>query len=586
MGYCHGFGIAQQGLLGYAGRRGSFTTKMAIASMGKRAASIRSHLLLLVMALAAPLIVAIGLEIVAQMQQAVGHSKNALRTLAKTMASNTGGKIANASQTLERLALRPLVQAVDPANCDPILVDLVNINPDYANAVYTNMDGLVVCSAVPQPGGKLVNVGNTPWFKKFLQNRRFTVGEPFLGPITGKWVSVLVAPIWNAQREMVGTVQLPFDLKSFDPNIPADDLPQGSRFGFFQDDGIMVWRNLDPEGVIGTRPNAEAARRIVALRDGEFESLAVDGVTRYFSVVPMPAVGWVAFVGVPATEVYAAAKQRAVTAAAFALLALVGLVWLALAMARRISEPIVALAKTARAVQGGNGQARAASLGPSEVAEVANAFNAMTDSLQDAAHTLEAEVAERKLVEAQVREVAFHDPLTHLPNRLLLNDRVSQALAAGVRSGVYSALMFLDLDNFKPLNDVHGHEVGDYLLIEVASRLTSCVRQIDTVARFGGDEFVVMLSDLHSDPAIARAQTQAVAEKIRALLAAPYLLTISHAGQADVLVEHQCSASIGVALFAKPGVSQADVLKWADAAMYQAKKAGGNTVCFAEPERS
>lgn len=559
---------------------------MAIASMGKRAASIRSHLLLLVMALAAPLIVAIGLEIVAQMQQAVGHSKNALRTLAKTMASNTGGKIANASQTLERLALRPLVQAVDPANCDPILVDLVNINPDYANAVYTNMDGLVVCSAVPQPGGKLVNVGNTPWFKKFLQNRRFTVGEPFLGPITGKWVSVLVAPIWNAQREMVGTVQLPFDLKSFDPNIPADDLPQGSRFGFFQDDGIMVWRNLDPEGVIGTRPNAEAARRIVALRDGEFESLAVDGVTRYFSVVPMPAVGWVAFVGVPATEVYAAAKQRAVTAAAFALLALVGLVWLALAMARRISEPIVALAKTARAVQGGNGQARAASLGPSEVAEVANAFNAMTDSLQDAAHTLEAEVAERKLVEAQVREVAFHDPLTHLPNRLLLNDRVSQALAAGVRSGVYSALMFLDLDNFKPLNDVHGHEVGDYLLIEVASRLTSCVRQIDTVARFGGDEFVVMLSDLHSDPAIARAQTQAVAEKIRALLAAPYLLTISHAGQADVLVEHQCSASIGVALFAKPGVSQADVLKWADAAMYQAKKAGGNTVCFAEPERS
>ncbi len=548
----------------------------------KGAASIRSHLLLLVLAVAVPLVAAIGLEIVAQMQQAVAHTKSTLRTLAKTMASNTGGKIANASQTLERLALRPLVQAVDPANCDPILTDLVNLNPDYANAVYTDMNGLVVCSAVPQPGGKLVNIGNTPWFKKFLQNRRFTVGEPFLGPITGKWVSVLVAPIWNTQGEMVGTVQLPFDLKSFDPNIPADDLPQGSRFGFFQDDGIMVWRNLDPEGVIGTRPNAEAARRIVALRDGEFESLAVDGVTRYFSVVPMPAVGWVAFVGVPATEVYAAAKQRAITTAALALLALVGLVFMALAMARRISEPIVALAKTARAVQGGNSQARAAGRGPAEVAEVANAFNAMTDSLQASAHTLEAEVAERKLVEAQVREVAFHDPLTHLPNRLLLNDRVNQALAGGVRSGVYSALMFLDLDNFKPLNDAHGHEVGDYLLVEVADRLTSCVRQIDTVARFGGDEFVVMLSDLHSDPVIARAQTQAVAEKIRALLAAPYLLTIEHEGQPDVLVEHQCTASIGVALFAKPDVSQADILKWADAAMYQAKKAGGNTVCFAE----
>ena len=551
----------------------------------KRAASIRSHLLLLVLALAVPLAADIGLEIFAQMQQAVVHTKSALRTLAKTMASNTGGKIENASQTLERLALRPLVQAVDPANCDPILADLINLNPDYANAVYTDMAGLVVCSAVPQSEGKLVNIGNTPWFKKFLQNRRFTVGEPFRGPITGKWVSVLVAPIWNAQREMVGSVQLPFDLKSFDPNIPADDLPHGSRFGFFQDDGILVWRNLDPEGVIGTRPNAEAARRIVELRDGEFESLAIDGVTRYFSVVPMPDVGWVAFVGVPATEVYAAAKQRAVATAAVALVALVVLVLLALSMARRISEPIVALAKTARAVQSGNSQARAAGLGPAEVAEVANAFNAMTDSLQASAHMLEAEVAERKLVEAQVRQVAFHDPLTHLPNRLLLNDRVSQALAGGARSGVYSALMFLDLDNFKPLNDAHGHEVGDHLLIEVANRLTSCVRQIDAVARFGGDEFVVMLSDLHSDPVIARAQTQAVAEKIRALLAAPYLLTITHEGQPDVLVQHHCTASIGVALFAKPEVSQVHILRWADAAMYQAKKAGGNTVCFADNER-
>ncbi len=550
----------------------------------KRAASIRSHLLLLVLALAVPLVAAIGLEIVAQMQQAVAHTKSTLRTLAKTMASNTGGKIANASQTLERLALRPLVQAVDPAQCDPILADLVNLNPDYANVVYTNLEGLIVCSALPQPGGKPISVGNAPWYRAFLQSRRFTVGEPYLSPITGKRVAVLVAPIWNAQREMVGSVHIPFDLKSFDPNIPSDYLPQGSRYGFFRDDGVMVWRNLDPEGVIGTRPNAEAARRIVELHDGEFESLAIDGVTRYFSVVPMPEVGWVAFVGVPATEVYAAAKQRAINAAAVALLALVALVLLALSIARRISEPIVALAKTARAVQAGNSLARAASQGPIEVAEVANAFNAMTDSLQASAHTLEIEVAERKMVEAQVREVAFHDSLTHLPNRLLLNDRVSQALAGSVRSGVYSALMFLDLDNFKPLNDVHGHEVGDYLLIEVANRLTSCVRQIDTVARFGGDEFVVMLSDLHSDPVIARAQTQAVAEKIRALLAAPYLLTIAHEGQPDVLVEHQCTASIGVALFAKPDGGQVDILKWADAAMYQAKKAGGNTVCFAEAE--
>ncbi len=546
----------------------------------KKAASIRAHLLLLVLALAIPLVLIIGLEIVAQMQQAVAQTKSALRTLAKTMVSNTGGKIVNASQTLERLALRPLVQAVDPAHCDPILADLVNLNPDYANAVYTNRDGLVVCSAVPQPGGKLVNIGNTPWFKKFLQSQRFTVGEPFFGPITGKWVSVLVAPIWNAQHEMVGSVQLPFDLKAFDPHIPSEDLPQGSRFGFFQDDGIMVWRNLDPEGVIGTRPNAEAARRIVELHDGEFESLAVDGVTRYFSVVPMPTVGWVAFVGVPASEVYASAKQRAIATAAVALLALAVLVVLALAMARRISEPIVALAKAARAVQSGDRLARAAGSGPGEVAEVAHAFNAMTDGLQASAHTLESEIAERKLIEAQVRDMAFHDVLTHLPNRLLLNDRMGQTMAAAERSACFSALMFLDLDNFKPLNDTQGHEVGDGLLVEVATRLGSCVRQMDTVARLGGDEFVVMLSELHTDRTISVAQAGAIAEKIRALLAAPYLFTLAQAGHADLLVEHHCTASIGVVVFTGQQSSQADLLKAADAAMYQAKNAGGNAIRF------
>jgi diguanylate cyclase (GGDEF)-like protein len=547
----------------------------------KTAASIRSHLLLLVMALAIPLVAAIGLEIYSQMQQAVAHTKSALRTLAKTMANNTGCKIANAGQTLERLALRPLVQAVDPAQCDPILADLVNLNPDYADLVYTNLDGLIVCSAVPQPGGKLMSVGNAPWYQKFLQSRRFTVGEPYLSPITGKWVSVLVAPIWNAQREMVGSVQIPFDLKAFDPHIPSDDLPQGSRYGFFQDDGIMVWRNLDPEGVIGTRPNAEAARRIVELHDGEFESLAVDGVTRYFSVVPMADVGWVAFIGVPASEVYAAAKQRALATAAVALLALAVLVLLAVSVARRISEPIVALVKTARAVQGGNRLARAASQGSSEVAEVANAFNAMTDSLQASAQTLEAEVAERKLVEQQVRDMAFHDALTQLPNRLLLSDRLGQALAASGLSGTYCALMYLDLDNFKPLNDTQGHEVGDCLLVEVAARLTSCVRQMDTVARFGGDEFVVMLSDLHTDHAISVTQANAIAEKIRVLLAAPYLLALAHTGEADALVEHHCSASIGVVLFNSQNSNQADLLKAADAAMYQAKNAGGNAIRFA-----
>jgi len=181
------------------------------------------------------------------------------------------------------------------------------------------------------------------------------------------------------------------------------------------------------------------------------------------------------------------------------------------------------------------------------------------------------DITERKQMETQIRELAFYDALTKLPNRRLLNDRLGQAMSASQRSGRYCALLFLDLDNFKPLNDTHGHGVGDLLLIEVANRLKSCVREIDTVARFGGDEFVVILNDLNVDKAESASQAEIVAEKIRTALSAPYLLTIKQEGKAETAIEHHCTASVGVALFINHEDSQDDILKFADTAMYQAK---------------
>lgn len=192
------------------------------------------------------------------------------------------------------------------------------------------------------------------------------------------------------------------------------------------------------------------------------------------------------------------------------------------------------------------------------------------------------DITERKRTEDQVRQLAFYDSLTELPNRRLLNDRLSQTMAASKRSGCYGALMFLDLDNFKSLNDTHGHAVGDLLLIEAADRLKRCVRQVDTVARFGGDEFVVMLNDLNADKTESASQAKIVAEKIRATLSGPYLLTIRRDGKADATVEHHCTASIGVALFINHEASQDDIVKWADTAMYQAKEAGRNLIRFYE----
>jgi diguanylate cyclase (GGDEF)-like protein/PAS domain S-box-containing protein len=140
--------------------------------------------------------------------------------------------------------------------------------------------------------------------------------------------------------------------------------------------------------------------------------------------------------------------------------------------------------------------------------------------------------AERTALLEEIRQLAFFDALTGLPNRRMLNDRLSQATASSKRSGLYGALMFLDLDNFKPLNDVHGHSVGDLLLVEVAKRLCACVREVDTVARLGGDEFVVMLVELDADKGQSTEQAAHVAEKVRASLAAPYLLTVAQPGRA------------------------------------------------------
>jgi diguanylate cyclase (GGDEF)-like protein len=185
-------------------------------------------------------------------------------------------------------------------------------------------------------------------------------------------------------------------------------------------------------------------------------------------------------------------------------------------------------------------------------------------------------------MEEQVRQLAFHDTLTNLPNRRLLTDRLSQTMMSMKRSNKFAAMMFLDLDNFKSLNDLHGHEVGDLLLIEAACRLKSCVREIDTVARFGGDEFVVMLSELNSDLVASKNQAEAIAEKIRVALAQVYRLAIAHVGQREFVVAHHCCASIGVVLFNNHDFTQDDILKWADSAMYQAKEAGRNVVRFYE----
>ena len=185
------------------------------------------------------------------------------------------------------------------------------------------------------------------------------------------------------------------------------------------------------------------------------------------------------------------------------------------------------------------------------------------------------DITERKAAEEKIDRLAFFDPLTELPNRRLQIDRLQQAMAASVRNKKHGALLFLDLDNFKTLNETLGHEIGDMLLQQVAQRLLGCVRQGDTVARLGGDEFVVILQDLSENSEEAAAQTEVIGEKIRETLGETYMI----AGQAQL-----STPSIGVTLFAGHDESIDELMKQADLALYQAKAAGRNTLRFFDPD--
>ncbi len=189
----------------------------------------------------------------------------------------------------------------------------------------------------------------------------------------------------------------------------------------------------------------------------------------------------------------------------------------------------------------------------------------------------------RKAAEDEIRYLAFYDLLTRLPNRRLMLDRLKQALISNVRKQRHGALMMIDLDNFKTLNDTQGHDVGDLLLVAVAARLQSCIRQVDTVARMGGDEFVVILEDL-DHAGLAAMQAESVARKILIKLSEPFRLEVVLNGVKPHQHSHQCTSSIGITLFRDHSISVDELLKRADTAMYQAKAAGRNTLRFFDPD--
>ena len=771
-------------------------------------APLRTHLLLPLLALTIPLAALLGYGTYRDAAEARNQALNAQRPLAAIIAADVGRKIEHAHETLLRIASLPQIRSLQASQCSAVLDELDALTPEFSNLVFTDRQGKPVCSSVPASHNPVSGAGDTGWFQALTATHSFHIGQPHPSPATGHWVSVLSMPVLDAQGQVAGAVHLPMELRTLDLSLWTKNLPEDSRYGIFDAHGVLLWRNQDPERAIGTQPDWEVARRISATKNGVFEGPGLEGTVRFYATTQIPQTGWVAYFGLPSAAITAQVRQRAIVNVSVGMLVVLALGLFAVALARRIEQPVRTLAEAARAFSRGDRQAYAEPHGPTELADLARDFNTMVadrlhaetelqaqrEQLQAAKDRLDLamqiarmglwnwdlrtgmvqgddtlaqmfgdpspgtgrvpieewrsrthpedllaldppliaclkgeteqfEVAQRirhrdgrwiwglwrgrvterdaqgkcvalmgsfhditerreaherlqlaasvftharegititdthgtiievndtftritgysreeaignnprmlqsgrqgpefyaamwkslaehghwtgevwnrrksgelfaeiitisavrnllgavthyvalftditslKENERKLERIAHYDALTGLPNRVLLADRLQQSMARCQRRGHSLAVAFIDLDGFKAVNDLHGHEQGDGLLVALAQRLQSSLREGDTLSRMGGDEFVAVLSDLENTK-----DCEPVLERLLHAAADPVRL-------GDTLF--QVSASIGVTLFPADGVEPDLLIRHADQAMYQAKQAGKN----------
>jgi diguanylate cyclase (GGDEF)-like protein len=515
--------------------------------------SIRAYLLTLVLAVAIPLVSLLSYNLYQDVERNTLQINASSMEFAKITASDTEQFLGDSEKLVQRIAQRPLVRLVDPENCDPLFAYLHDMNPAFANIVVINKLGFGVCSAIPRKTENPKGVSRTEWFQRAMREDKLVLSKPFVGPLTGKWVSVIALPLHDANGAIDGLLALPIDLVSFAPIVSNVTLQAGAQIDIINSDGVVITRSVEPEKWIGKNiggtPIVEA---VIRNKVGQIESAGVDHIVRHYGFTTIPGTDWYAIAGIPRDVLYSYARSYALHNAVTGLTMLLAVIALSYYFSRRIVKPIQVISNAAKDIAQGKLGTRVMVEGPEEIIEVANQFNYMLDVRKDAVERLS--------------HLAQYDVLTGLPNRVLFRDRLEQAMERSKRSETLVALMFIDLDRFKEINDTLGHFIGDRVLQEVAERLRLLLRGEDTIARIGGDEFTVVMESIHHI-----SQINMMAQKIKDALSQPLLID-----DREIFI----SASVGITVYPFDVDDIDELLKNADIAMYQAKKNGGNDHSF------
>ncbi len=437
-------------------------------------------------------------ETTASIKSEISQSAHAI---SKGVANEINAVLLSNKDVMERMAKRPLMRRATQDECDKILWDFKEIFPRFANVTTIEPDGTALCSAVPQPGGKPVNVFKSEWFQRLIATQSFVVGKPFMGPITGRWVSVLASPVHDDQGAVIRYMGLPLDLVALTPSIAKDSLYQDSVVGVATDDGVIVWRSKDADAWVGkSLKEREAFSNFVDQGISETTIVGIDNVERTYYFDRVEASNWVVWVGVP-RDVLKALWLKVLPS--LALLGLLGLLFVAAILfmaAWRIVKPMRDLADTARAIQAGDNKARAMLVGPREVVAVAREFNALVDLREKQTDALIKSNVELK----RFAFIASHD----------LQEPVRNVVA-------YSQLLER---RYAKSFDAEGQEYFGFI-ISGAKRMHSLVRDLLTYSRISESAHKFSKVDMRDvvDEAVANLQSLITESGARVVIAdGPY----------------------------------------------------------------
>jgi diguanylate cyclase (GGDEF)-like protein len=530
--------------------------------------SIKMRFVILVISM---LITVVGFRMIVAMPLAQSELR-ALVLAQQTSIANYVARDIEQSITDRRTLLSGLAERIptalldDPRGMSDWLKQQQQVNPLFSRGLSViRADGSAVVADYPPKNGRdKIAYADTAWFSTVVQGQSFVIGKPHREAVNKIPVMLMAAAVRDSKDHVVAVLAgvTNLDAPGFLDGLQKTRLGRTGGFLLVSPEDNLFISASDPSLILKRNPDAESQLRYARHQVKASEvSTNADGVEELSTMASVPSMGWVVVARTPAAEAFAPINALRNFMLVIGLIVLVVLIGVLLFFLPRVMRPLTSVAHAMRAMADG-----VIELAPlevptkDEVGDLVQGFNYLVYCLKEKESALEAS-------ESRMAFLAHHDSLTGLYNRTMLEDHLVRALARADRHGTRLALLFVDLDSFKPVNDSFGHEVGDAVLVEVAVRLSKGRRRTDTVARQGGDEFVILLDDLED----AHIDAERLARQCLEAVAQPYQV----AGYTIAM-----SASIGVAVYAGDSLTASQMMSRADSAMYRAKRAGKNKICF------